>query len=184
MILQETAFVSVLLLFCLAENAQGASWQTRISTALSVVALPVFGWVHAVSWFYNLPLNQARGLFHLPWVVQSFSALCILLATVHAVMPWWAARSKHVLVHRLNSIINKVPSLGGLFMVYPVAAMLYPSFVSWGAMGMAAFGVAAITLTGWLFVLLWKKAMDRDAVLALRPFLIFIQWLLFLHLNP
>lgn len=184
MILQETAFLSVLLLFCLAENAQGASWQTRISTALSVVALPVVGWVHAVSWFYNLPLDQARGLFRLPWVVQSFSAFCILLAILHAVLPWWAARTGHAVVQRIHAVVMRLPALGSLFMVYPVAAMLYPSLVSWGVKGMVVFGAAAITLSGWLFVLLWKKAMDRDAVLALRPFLIFIQWLLFLHLYP
>lgn len=171
MTLQETAYYSVLLLFCLSENALGAGWNKNKWIRLFVVAIPAGVWVHAVFWFYHIPLGQ----------IQSFLTHPLLISIISYVYLGWILLFTWAAIKQ-NSW-KKQPSWMGLLMIYPVVASAYPLFSVIGKTALAWIPSVGILLFGLL--LLWGiQKINQHHRLALRPFILVIQWILFNHLTP
>ena len=168
---QETVYYSVLLLFCLSENALGAGWNKNKWIRLLVVAIPAGVWVHAVSWFYHIPLGQIQTFFANPLLHSVISFVYLLWILLYT---WGAIK---------QCSWKSQPSWLALLMIYPVVASAYPWFAVIGKTALTWGPSVGILLLG---VILWWaiQKINIHHRLALRPFTIVIQWILFNHLTP
>lgn len=174
---QETTVLLILFFFASAENACAARNSSKKWINLLILLLPVFFWIHAVSWFYTIPLQQIASTLQAPSTLQIFSFLLFLSLVLELIVPWILTRTSQGFMFWGAQITASLPSLATILLVYPLSFITYQkSFFSAGTLSLQISGSVMILILSLLHSIWLSRLRKPENLWILRPVLIGLQW--------